>query len=70
MINRIVNILVLKWISTRFKKQNGSLADIKVDIMFKFIGDERAEVPAHDAVPSPIIVMFALVLKLLLYTFM
>ena len=41
--------------SPGFEEHDGNLADVKVDVVFSFVSDERAEVPANDAVPSAMV---------------
>lgn len=42
--------------SLRFEEEDGDLSNVEVDEMADLVGDEGAEVPAHDAVPGGVVV--------------
>jgi len=44
------------------EEQNGDLAQVEVDEMPGLVGDVRAEVPAHDAMPSGVVLLVELFL--------
>lgn len=46
------------------KQQETVLADIEIDIMLSLIGDVRAEMPAHNAMPVPIVLPIELVFQM------
>lgn len=35
-----------------FKEEDGAMAEVEVDEVFSLVGDKRAEIPPHDAVPG------------------
>merc|ERR1719184_711140 len=42
---------------TRFKKEDGDLAEVEVDEVSGLVGDIRPKVPPHDAVPGGVVLL-------------
>uniref|UniRef100_W5L0F2 Uncharacterized protein n=1 Tax=Astyanax mexicanus TaxID=7994 RepID=W5L0F2_ASTMX len=43
--------------SARFEQEYGHLAQVEVDEVLRLVGDVTAEVPAHNAVPSWVVLL-------------
>jgi hypothetical protein len=52
----------INYASTGFKNKDGNLSDIKVNKMPELVGDKGSEVPASNAMPSPVIVILTFIL--------